>query len=102
MKNKEDTLLLEEYKKVLSEKSAGDQNPDRNASPTYVPMGLPDKDFKKYPLVTPEKTDPYLQLKRDTLWVKKHAKNFKGVAGDKLKEIAFNMEDLYNKLTRGF
>jgi len=103
MKNKENTLLIKEYKKILNEMSSEDTNPDRNASPTYVPMGLPDKDFKKYPVEPPpEQTDPYIQLKQDIIWLKKHCKNFKNLAGERLHTIAYNLEDLYNELTRGY
>lgn len=104
MKNKETEFLIEAYSKVkiLKEMSSEDQNPERSFSPpSYVPMGLPDKDFNKHPVTTPI-DDPYKQLKTDSDWLKKHCKNIKGLAGEKLREIAFNLEDIYNKLTRGF
>lgn len=104
MKNKETDLLISAYSKVkiLKEMSSEDQNPERSFSPpSYVPMGLPDKDFNRYPVTTPA-DDPYKQLKTDSDWLKKHCKNIKGLAGEKLREIAFNLEDIHNKLTRGF
>ena len=104
MKNKETDLLIEAYSqvKILKEKSSEDQNPERSFSPpSYVPMGLPDKDFSKYPVTNPD-DDPYIQVLNDSRWLKKHCKDIKGLAGEKLREIAFNLEDLHNKLTRGF
>jgi len=103
MKNKGTSLLIEAYGKIIKEKSGEDHNPERSFSPpTYVPMGSPDKDFKKYPVTKPTKDDPYKQLKADALWLKKHSKDFSGLAKEKITEIAFNLEDLYNKLTRGY
>ena len=90
MKNKETEFLIEAYSKVkiLKEMSSEDQNPERSFSPpSYVPMGLPDKDFSKHPVTTPI-DDPYKQLKIDSDWLKKHCKNIKGLAGEKLREIA--------------
>jgi hypothetical protein len=104
VKNKETELLIEAYSRIrlLKEESSEDQNPERSFSPpSYVPMGLPDKDFSKHPITVPH-NDPYEQLLRDSRWLKKHCNDVKGLAGEKLKEIAFNLEDLYNRLTRGF
>jgi hypothetical protein len=105
VKNKETELLIEAYSKVkfLKEESPEDTNPERSfAPPTYVPINSPGYDFKKYPLDTEPKDDPYEQLLKDSNWLKKHCKNIKGLAGEKLREIAFNLEDMHNKLTRGF
>ena len=104
MKNKETELLIEAYSKVkiLKETSSEDQNPERSFSPpSYVPMGVEDRDFKQYSITTP-KPDPYAQLLKDSKWLKKHCKDFPEVAEQRFKEIAFNLEDLHNKLTRGF
>jgi hypothetical protein len=105
VKNKETEFLLEAYSRVklLREESSEDTNPERSFSPpSYVPMGAPDRDFGKYPIETEPKNDPYEQLLRDSRWLKKHCKDIKGLAGEKLREIAFNLEDLHNKLVRGF
>jgi hypothetical protein len=104
VKNKETDFLIEAYSKVkiLREMSSEDQNPERSFSPpSYVPMGLPDKDFSKHPVTTPA-NDPYEQLLVDSKWLKKHANQFPEVAEQRVKEIAFNLEDLYNKLNRGY
>lgn len=105
MKNRETEFLIEAYSKVklLKEESPEDTNPQRSFSPPgYVPITSPVSDFKKYPVDPKIKEDPYEQLLRDSNWLKKHCNSIKGIAGEKLREIAFNLEDMHNKLTRGF
>ena len=104
MIKKDAQLLIEAYSKmkILKEMSSEDQNPERSFSPpSYVPMGLPDKDISKHPVTTPA-NDPYEQLLVDSKWLKKHCSQFPEVAEQRVKEIAFNLEDLYNTLTRGY
>lgn len=104
MKNKETELLIEAYSKVvlLKEMSSEDQNPERSFSPpSYVPIGVPDRDFSKHPVTEPI-DDPYKQLLIDSKWLKKHCSEFPEIAEQRVKEIAFNLEDLHNKLTRGY
>jgi len=105
VKNRETDFLIEAYSKIklLREESPEDTNPERSFSPpSYVPITSPVSDFKKYPVDLKVKDDPYKQLIIDSNWLKKHCKNIKGLAGEKLREIAFNLEDVHNKLTRGF
>jgi hypothetical protein len=105
VKNRETEFLIEAYSKVkvLKEKSSEDNNPERSFSPpSYVPLGTDDRDFKKYPINPEPEDDPYEQLLRDSRWLKKHCRDIKGLAGEKLREIAFNLEDMHNKITRGF
>jgi hypothetical protein len=64
-------------------------------------MGLPDKDFSKHPITVPI-DNPYEQLLIDSKWLKKHCSQFPEMAEQRVKEIAFNLEDLYNKLARGY
>ena len=104
MKNKETDFLIEAYSKVkiLREMSSEDQNPERSFSPpSYVPIGPPASDFSKHPVTVPT-DNPYEQLLLDSKWLKKHCSQFPEMAEQRVKEIAFNLEDLYNKLTRGY
>ena len=100
--NKGTQSILEAYSKVLHEMSPEDHKPELSStSPSYVPLNAAEISAKKYPVKVP-KNNPYEQLHSDALWLKKHAKDFSGLAGEKIREIAFNLEDLYNQLTRGY